>query len=243
MEKKRITTVKTRLHYIHSGKFVTQEGFNPNYVISEIGERLARVRIFGAVVDKFVAESGKFAAVTVDDGTDTIRVKVFNAVSMLENVAEGNNVDIIGRVKEYNGEIYIMPETILPVSDPNFEILRELEIRQHEAEIKKKRDIILSHKNQVSDVAELVRMMEERYGMDPELVETILQLESDEKPSVDVKKILLELIQSTDKGDGCDYSELIAASGLPENELDSAINELLEEGLCFEPRPGKIRRL
>ncbi len=244
MERKRITSVKTRISSIWSGKFVTQEGFNPNYILSDAGERLSRVRVLATVVDKFVAETGKFASVTLDDGTDTIRAKVFTALSMLENISAGDTVDVIGRVKEYNEELYLAPEIMTKVSDPNFEILRELEIRQRENDVKKKRDIIISHKGQASDVEELVRMMTERYGMEKEFVEAVLQSETEEKPAmVDAKKAVVELIQSLDKGEGCDYAELISSSGLPENEVDSAVQSLLEEGTCFEPRPGKIRLL
>ena len=105
MEKKRITSVKTKISYITRGKYVPQEGFSPSYVLSGIGQRLSRVRVCATVVDKFLSDTGKFAAVTLDDGTDTIRAKVFNAVSMFENISAGNVVDVIARVKEYNGEI------------------------------------------------------------------------------------------------------------------------------------------
>src|SRR3989338_5666035 len=108
MERKRITSVNARISSIGSGKFVAQEGFNPNYVLSDAGERLSRVRVLATVVDKFVAETGKFASVTLDDGTDTIRAKVFTALSMLENISTGDTVDVIGRIKEYNEEVYMM---------------------------------------------------------------------------------------------------------------------------------------
>ena len=244
MERKRITSVKARISSIGSGKFVAQEGFNPNYVLSDAGERLSRGCVLSTVVDKFVAETGKFASVTLDDGTDTIRAKVFTALSMLENISTGDTVDVIGRIKEYNEEVYMMPEIVTKVSDPNFEILRELEIRQRESDVKKKRDIIISHKGQASDVEELVRMMTERHGMEKEFVESVLQSETEEKPAmVDAKKAVVELIQSLDKGEGCDYAELISSSGLPENEVDSAVQSLLEEGTCFEPTPRQIRIL
>ena len=243
MERKRLTAIKTKISEINTGKFVSQEGFNPNYVISSLGERLSRVRLLSTVVDKFVAESGKFASLTLDDGSDTIRTKIFTALSSVEGIMQGDRVDVIGRVKEYNGEVYIAPETISKISDPNFEILRELEIRKRNEEVARKRDIIINNKNQASDMEELVRMMTERYGMDREFVETVLQQDIGDKPSVDLKKSVMELIQSLDKGEGCDYGELISSSGLPENDVDKAVQELLEEGSCFEPRPGKIRKL
>ncbi|MBI2579306.1 MAG: hypothetical protein HYW27_00205 [Candidatus Aenigmarchaeota archaeon] len=243
MDRKRLTALKTRLSGISGGRFVQQDGFNPSYVVTPLGERLSRVRILSVVVDKFAAETGKFASLTIDDGTDTIRVKVFSALSMIENIVPGDTVDVIGRIKEYNGELYIAPEVITKVSDPNFEILRELEIRRREKNLGGMRETILKHKEQASDVDELARMMVERYGMEHEFVEDILAQEEGGKPSVDAKKSVMDMIESLDKGEGCDYTDLIASSGLGENEIDKAVQELLEEGLCYEPRPGKIRRL
>ncbi len=241
MEKKRISSVKTRIKQIVAGRYVPQDGSNPNYILTLGGTRLSRVRVFATVVDKFLAESGKFASITIDDGTDTIRVKVFNAVSMYDNIGAGSEVDIIARVKEYQGEIYLMPEIITIVEDSNFQLLRELELRLQEETLEKKRKIIMEHQKQTADISELERLMHERFGIQPEEVEAILQ--SHEEPVPDKKEEVLKLIEKLDEGNGCEYSELMAASGLPEDVLDSIVNELLSEGVCFEPRPGKIKKL
>ncbi len=243
MEKKRINSVKTKIQDIVEGKYVPQEGFNPNYVLTSYGKRLSRVRIAATVVDKFVSESGKFASVTLDDGTGTVRVKVFNAVAMLEKIDAGSDVDVVGRVKEYQGEIYINPEIISALEDPNFLLLRELEIISDKVELNRKKEIILENKSQASDVTELQRIMKERYGIEPEEVEAILQTEDvPEAPSKD-KESILKMIEELDQGEGCDYTELLKAAGLDESTVDTIVNELLSEGSCFEPRPGKIKKL
>jgi len=244
MEKKRITTVKTRISSVTKGKYVTQGGLNPNYVLTGIGERLSRVRVLAAVVDKFLSETGKFAAITIDDGTDTIRVKVFNAVSMFERIDVGDEIDLIARVKEYNGEIYLAPE-IITKAETNFELLRELELREQEKHMHKKRELIIAYKNQTADLSELARILKERENIDEEELEAILQTQHIEEPKekIDSKEIVLELIEKLDTGQGCDYSELLEASKLPEEIIDSVINELLSESVCYEPRPGKIKKL
>ena len=242
MEKKRISSVKTRIKQIVSGRYIAQEGFNPNYVLTGQGLRLSRVRVLATVVDKFISEGGKFASITIDDGTDTIRVKVFSAISMFDRIDLGSEIDLIARVKEYQGEIYLAPEIITPVNDPNFQLLRELELRSQEKEMAQKRKIVLEHKNQTSDLTELERLMRERYGIQPEEVEAMLQI-SEEPAENKSRDEILKLIEKYDEGSGCDYAELIKISGLPEDVIDSAVNELLSEGVCFEPRPGKIKKL
>ena len=217
---------------------------NPNYVLSGYGTKLARVRIMGTIVDKFIAESGKFASVTIDDGTDTIRVKVFSTISMYDKIGPGSEVDIIARVKEYQGEIYLAPEIITTV-EPNMMLLRELELRSQNKLAENKRKLVLGNRNQAADLAELQRIMKERHGIQPEEVEAIVQAGEtpDEPASNNNKESLLKLIEQMDEGSGCDYTELLKAAGLPEDVVETVVNELLEEGMCFEPRPGKIKKL
>jgi len=246
MENKRMTTTKTRLRPIMKGRFVKGEGFNPSYVLTSVGQKLSRVRVIATVANKFVSESGKFASITIDDGSETARVKVFNAVSMFENIDGGDDVDIIAKVKEYQGETYLIPEIIQKISDPNLEILREMELNQQKLNMEKKKKTVLDYKSQVSDVAELTRIMNERFAISTEEVEAILQTEDMEEPkeeTADVKNKILGLIESLDKDEGCDYAELLEASGLAEDVIESAVNDLLSEGVCFEPRPGKIKKL
>ena len=246
MEKKRLNSFKTRINQITGGKYMAQEGLNPNYVLTSHGARLSRVRVNGTVVDKFVAESGKFASITLDDGTDTIRAKIFSSVAMFEKIGPGSEVDVIGKIKEYQGELYIMPEIISQIEDPNFSLLRELEIRVQEKEIDRKRKVVLEHSKQVSDLTELQRIMKERFGINQEEVEAIvLSAAPAEEPASGNKdkESVLKLVETLDEGNGCDYTELVKASGLPEDVIDPIVNELLEEGACFEPRPGKIKKL
>jgi len=244
MEMKRLTSIKTNIVNIVSGDYVVLPGFEPNYIITKNGVRLSRVRVLATVVDKFLSESGRYAAMTLDDGTDTIRAKAFNAVSMFEPFAMGDLVDSIGKLREYQGEIYLMPEIMRKIDDPNYELLRELEIRRSDTEWNRKRDTVFSYQKHVSDIAELKKMLKERFGIPPNDVEAILQTEQEEQPEqIEAKDTILRLIIELDKGNGCDYSELIEKSGIEESTLDSIINELLEEGICFEPRPGKIKKL
>lgn len=241
MEKKRLTALKTKIENITKGKYYPAEGFNSSYVLSN-GIRFSRIRIMGTVVDKFMPESGKFASITLDDGTDTIRAKIFNAVSMLSNIKNGDVVDAIGKIKEFQGEIYIQPEIVTMINDRNMELMRKLEINKTCKDTEKKRELVKEYQKQTSDLEELKRMLKERFDIEPEETESLIEI-SEEKDSSSGKEKILSLITELDKGDGAGYSELIEASGLDENAVDSIINGLLEGGECFEPKPGKIKRL
>jgi RPA family protein len=243
-DKKRLIAIKTRLMDIIQGRFVQDE--SGNFVITKNGQKIGRARVLATVVDKFVSDDKKFYSVTIDDGSETIRAKTFNSF-VLDAVGVGDIVEIVGKIRTYNEETYLAVENAWKVNDPNFEILRALEIRKMLKELEQKKKTILLYQKQTSDIEELKRMLAE-FGMDPEEVESIVQAQTMEDPEKAaeagaMKEKILSLIEQCDKGNGCDYSELIASSGLPEDMVDMIIQDLLDEGSCFEPKPGKIKKL
>lgn len=243
-----MTAIKARIKAIMAGKYTPAQGFTPGYVLTTMGQRLSRVRILATVVDKFVSENKRFASITLDDGSDTIRCKMFNATSIFDGIDVGKIVDVFGKVKEYQGEVYIVPEVVKTLEDPNWEVLRELELRTSERDFGEKRRLVFLHQKQVSDMEELKKFMFERFAVQPQDVEAIVQSSDteelqEEDPNKKAKDTVLKFIVDLDKGEGCDYAELLEKSGLREDVIDSAINELLEEGMCFEPKPGRIKKL
>lgn len=97
------------------------------------------------MVRKFVNEDRSYGFLIIDDGTETIRVKTWREdVELIEQFDEGDVVDVFGRVREFGEEIYIVPEIIVRVDDPNWEILRELEIINDKLESLKSKEQIVS---------------------------------------------------------------------------------------------------
>lgn len=247
-EKRRLPAYKVRIAAIARGKYVHNEGLVPKYVLSRDGRRLTRVRILATVVNRFVSHDRKFYSATLDDGTETIKAKAFSSL-ILEPFAIGDIIDLIGRVRKYNEEIYIVPEAAWK-ADPNLELLRELEIRLAEKEWEQKRGLVASYAKQVSDINELKKLCSE-IGVSPEDVEGVIEAQEafaeeiakSEADRTAVKQRILDLITRLDAGDGCDYGSLIESAGLEEGVLDGIVQELLDEGSCFEPRPGKIKKL
>ncbi len=247
-EKKRLPAYKVRTSSIMGGKYVHNEGLAPKYVLSKDGQRLTRVRLLATVVNKFVSQDKKFYSVTLDDGTETIRAKAFGSF-ILDPINIGDIIDVIGKVRNYNNEVYIIPETVWK-ADPNLELLRDLEVRLLAREWEQKRIMINSYMKQTSDMNELKKLCAEiGIGADDTegiieaheaFAEDIAQAEADKTA---VKQRVLDLITKHDSGEGCEYGSLIESAGLEENVLDSVIQELLDEGTCFEPRPGKIKKL
>jgi hypothetical protein len=117
-------------------------------------------------------------------------------------------VDLIGKVREYNAEIYIMPEIVRKITDPNTELLRRLELLAKSKNLKE------------SGAPQIVSAKEDRAAL---------------------KKKVTEVIES--EKTGVSYSKILEMVQAPETQIESVVNELLEEGICYEPTPGKIRTI
>ena len=224
-----------------SGKFIKKTGFESSYVVSQYARKLSRVRVLGLIVDKFISPDGKYATMTIADGTDTISCKTFITVKMFDGLNPGDLVDVIGKIKEYNGEIYVRPEISRRVKDANVEVLRKLELEKISRERTDKLKKIEEIRKNISDVEEFKKRALEIMSEDDLEAIVELQQNQDNNGSEDVKRKILTIIESSESG--VDYQFLIEKSGAPENKVDQVVQSLLEDGICFEPKAGKIKKL
>ncbi len=247
MEIKRLTAKKASISELTTGKFFQKPGFESNYILSVLGRKLSRIRVMALVVDKFISEDGKYGAITLDDSTDTIRCKIFIDIDMFDNINAGDLVDVVGKVRKYNDEVYIAPEIVKKIDDPNWETLRMLELEKITIEQKEKIKRIKELQKQTSDLNELKKLS----GLSLDELEGIIEAQSLIEQSIeeriekerDAKDVILKILENYDSRDGVDYQLLLEKSNLKEDVVDSAIRDLLENGICFEPRPGKIKKL
>jgi len=248
MEVKRLTAKKASNGEIANGAFVRKSGFESSYILTNLGRRLSRIRVLGLIVDKFISPDERYATITLDDSTDTIRCKAFVNTKIFDGFGEGDLVNVFGKLREYNGEVYIIPEIIKKV-DPNLETLRILELEKIFREQRNKIKKIKELQKQTSDLNELKTVVKKFMSLeDAEGIleaQKILENVAEEEvvSSVEIKSKILNLIGNLDKGGGADYQEILTKSGLSENDVDFAIQDLLESGVCFEPTPGKIKKL
>jgi len=95
-----------------------------------------RANIIANVIDKFVSEGEKtFASLTLDDATSQIRAKAFGIdISKFNGIEIGDTVLVIGSLKYFNNELYILPEIARKV-DPRWLLVRKLELQEKEEKI------------------------------------------------------------------------------------------------------------
>ena len=240
IEMRRYPAKKVRIKDIVEGRFFHgSEESRESFLVTPFGQKVSRVNLVASVIDKFLSEDSNYAFIVLDDGSESIRVKAFDEVEVLERVEIGDLVQVIGRVREFNGEVYLTCEA-LRKADPNLEILRKLEILKEL--VKQKR--VLEEIKKLSNLpeAELISFVKEKYGMDEACLKFVLENLNREK-AIDYKPAILKLIESLDRGEGVEIGKIFELSNLPENEIEKAIDELLSSGELFEPKPGVLKRV
>lgn len=204
--KKREIAYKLRIGEILKGKPQTSqiEGGKERLNFLELGnKKIVRVNVVANIIDKYSSEGEKrFASITLDDATGQINVKTFGEdIMKFDNLSQGQTITIIGVLRIFNNEVYILPEIIKPV-DPRYLLIRKLEIEK------------LIPKQPISP--------NERVALKDQIINKIKQEETNE--GIDIEKLILEI------------------SANPEL-INQEIKKMLEDGMIYEPRPGRVRYL
>ena len=132
---KRMTAVRATISDVVNGTYGDDNGA---HVTSSYGVELRRVVLVGFVVSKFSSEpeGGKkrITSITLDDGTETIRINVFGEEesALLQGVKQDILVLVIGKVRrsknpKYEEDVYIIPEIVKEIKDPNYMALHLME--------------------------------------------------------------------------------------------------------------------
>jgi len=121
---KRLVAVKVNAKQILSGQYVKKEGWDPNEITLADGRKISRVNIMGVVVTR--ADEDRFESCTLDDGSSEISVRSFDSGKITVKI--GDIAMVVGRIREYGGERYIIAEIVKKLKDPKWLKLRKLEI-------------------------------------------------------------------------------------------------------------------
>jgi RPA family protein len=227
---------KVRISDVVDGKFFygNRDGMKPSYIITSIGMKVSRVNLVGVVIDKFVSEDGNYAFLTIEDGTESIRAKVFKEkVDLIDGIEKGDTVLVIGKVKEYNGEKYINLELVRKV-DVNYEILRKLELAK---ELENWRNFTERVRNDLKEMSE--EEVKKKYELDDDMLQAI----RGSKLEPDYKQKLLDIISKLDEGDGVEISKLFEVVSLPESMVEKILDELISEGSLYQPTSSKLKKI
>ncbi|MBT3985480.1 hypothetical protein HOD38_05230 [archaeon] len=175
------------------------------------GKKVVRVNLIASVIDRF--DSGNYSMLMIDDGSDSIQLKVWGEDAwLLEGKQVGDMVLVSGRLGEYQEEVYVRPEIVKKLDSYDWALLRRLELIKEYG---------------VPDKREKVEVVEKEH-----------KEESEVEPSLAIREKVVSLIE---KYDEAEEERLVSEIGLPKEQVDKAIQELLKEGEVYMPRPGYLR--
>jgi RPA family protein len=186
--------------------FEQQEASNPRLNFAELGDKkIKRVNVVANIVDKFESEGERrFASITLDDGSGQIRARLFgDDINKFNDLTQGDTLIIIGVLRSYNQELYILPE-IIKKTEPKYLLVRKLEIEKS-----------FPQQPTTKQKQEIKALREE----------------------------VIEKIKSAEENEGIDKEEIIMNIKARPNLISQEIQKLLEEGVIYEPRPGRVRYL
>ena len=233
---------------LNSGKYFQREGFEPNFLLTPNGRRLSRARVVATVVDMFQNDDETYGSITLDDGNDTIQVKFFNELHVMDDFRNGDIIEVVGKVREYQGEIYLNGE-ILNAQQPEKEMLHQLRHAKSLEEWKQIRETVKQLKESGKSQDEIEKEMAGKLNENE--VDAVMQSFGEsfsksetEEDRENLEREVLEAVEKLDEGEGADYSEILEeVEDANEDQLEDTINALLSDGTCYEPKPGKIKKL
>lgn len=161
---KRLIAYKVNIETLAKGKYVINEGWQPNYILTEAGQKISRVNLIATVVT--VQNEENDTSIIIDDGTTTIRLRSFDKDISLPEL--GTIINIIGRPREFGGEKYIAPEIIKVINNPIWVDLRKMELNTiNKAAIPARiNNTKNTQQNLTQKVFELIRKLDSGVGVD-----------------------------------------------------------------------------
>lgn len=206
--KKRETAYKLRIIDLLKGNQIFEETENLNKKLKhlELGnKKIIRANIIANVIDKYESEGEKrFASITLDDGSGQVRARLFGEdISNFKEITLGDTVLIIGLLRFFNQELYIIPE-LIKKNNPKYLLIRKLEIE------KSFQPIITEQKKKETKI---------------------------------LRDEIITLIKEAEAKEGIDKEEIIMKVKSHPETINQEIQKLLEDGVIYEPRPGRVRYL
>ena len=183
---KRHIAYKLRIGDILVGKPIIDNERFKFLILQE--KEIARVNVIANIIDKFVQDGEKkYATLTLDDASGQIRIKAFGEdIKKFEPFLQGDTVMVIGLLRSWNNELYIIPE-IIKKKDVQYLLLRKLEL-----DLEKPKTLPLNQLVELKDkILSLIKKEDSNGGA--EIEKLILELkESPEIINQEIRKLLEE---------------------------------------------------
>ncbi len=153
--KKRQTAYKISIGMILSSMEAIHFDENQRFKFVELnGRDIYRINLVANVIDKFESNQKPYVSLTLDDGTGNIRVKAFaDGTKILQGLQLGDTILLIGVLRFYNDELYVMPEIIKSI-EPTWLVARKFELEDEYGQMYETSKAYDGYEAQVQEVPE-----------------------------------------------------------------------------------------
>jgi len=222
----RQTACKMQISDILKGKIIFEGDRLNNVEIA--GKNVLRVNIIANIVEKYSNPEKQFASLTMDDGSGQIRMKGFSdSFDILNAPMIGDTVYMIGTLKFYNDELYVLPEIIRNI-ETKWLLLRRLELG-------------ITDSPGIPEISKLSEKASENKGFEEHVVtEQKIDMSNNPAPAQEISSPKLKVLNQIRKDVELDVEQLIVPLNIPLADLNVIVKELIQEGEIYESRPGHL---
>ncbi|MBI2499454.1 hypothetical protein HYV88_04395 [Candidatus Woesearchaeota archaeon] len=227
MVQQRQVAYKVWISDLINGKFVEEEGeWDPNYVIIRNNLKVSRVNVIASVVNKYKNDENSYAYITIDDGSGAIDVRAWREdIGLFDKCEIGDLILLIGRTKEFNDDIYVIPELIKRLDNNNWAKVRKLELeKEFGAPVKVDKESI-GEKKLIINVNDKGGIIVKEESASEMLTQTSRQ----------------KVLDYISKKEEVTYDDIIENLKIDEKEVNEIVKELLREGEIYQPKPNYLK--
>jgi len=186
---KRQVAYKLKISDILNGNLIKEE-FSGNVKLNNIN--VSRVNIIAAMIYK--SEDFNYSSAVIDDGFGRIQLRSFENNAYFSKIDVGDVVLVIGRIREFNNEKYIVPEILKKITNTRWVDIRRLELKNNDII---DNNIKITDKNLIEgakineDIYSLIKKLDNGDGAS---FDNIIKSSG----SIDAEKILNKLLENGD---------------------------------------------
>ena len=159
---------KVRIRDLVEGSYVRMPGeWEPNYVQTSDGRTFSRVNLISVVATEPVKDTS-YQTFVVDDGSGRVPVRCFDEKP--PEVSLGDMILLIGRIREFSQQIYIVPEIVKKIRNKAWVELRQLELGEPKPAEKVVVEAAEERTNPVEELLQAIRDLDAGDGVDIDAV-------------------------------------------------------------------------
>ena len=160
---KRQVAYKVWISDILNSNFMKDETSAGYIKINEVV--VSRVNLIATAVYKADQEQN-LSSVMIDDGTGKILLKSFENFTAFSKIDVGDMVLVVGRIREFSSEKYIMPEILKKLNDIGWMAVRKLELKDRILAEQKEEKIDGADKNLSANASEQIYTLIKKFDTD-----------------------------------------------------------------------------